>query len=138
MVHGMGRRGYPPEFRRKVLDLLESGRKVADVARDLGISEQTANDPVITLKKAVENARPLLEVRSRRVGGANYQIPREVRPERRTTLAIRWIVGYARQRREKSMAQLCREHRLCQTVLHRWWEQYRQHPNCPQRCQRRS
>src|SRR5687767_5651482 len=53
------------------------------------ISEQTANDPVITLKKAVENARPLLEVRSRRVGGATYQVPVEVRPHRGTTLALR-------------------------------------------------
>ena len=68
------------------------------------ISERTANDPVITLKKAVENARPLLEVRSRRVGGATYQVPVEVRATRGTTLALRWLVGYARQRREHSMA----------------------------------
>jgi small subunit ribosomal protein S7 len=68
------------------------------------ISERTANDPVLTLKKAVENARPLLEVRSRRVGGATYQVPVEVRPPRGTTLALRWLVGYARQRREPTMA----------------------------------
>src|SRR6266496_1663394 len=68
------------------------------------ISERTANDPVITLKRAVENARPLLEVRSRRVGGATYQVPVEVRPHRGTTLALRWLVNYARQRREHSMA----------------------------------
>jgi small subunit ribosomal protein S7 len=55
------------------------------------ISERTANDPVITLKKAVDNARPLLEVRSRRVGGATYQVPVEVRPNRGTTLALRWL-----------------------------------------------
>src|SRR5438477_13109649 len=67
------------------------------------ISERTSNDPVITLKKAVENARPLLEVRSRRVGGATYQVPVEVRPTRGTTLALRWLVNYARQRREHSM-----------------------------------
>jgi small subunit ribosomal protein S7 len=67
------------------------------------ISERTANDPVITLKKAVENARPLLEVRSRRVGGATYQVPVEVRPPRGTTLALRWLVSYARQRREPTM-----------------------------------
>src|SRR6266571_5246952 len=67
------------------------------------ISERTANDPVITLKRAVENARPLLEVRSRRVGGATYQVPVEVRPHRGTTLALRWLVNYARQRREHSM-----------------------------------
>jgi small subunit ribosomal protein S7 len=68
------------------------------------ISERTANDPVITLRKAVENARPLLETRSRRVGGASYQVPVEVRPHRGTTLALRWLVNYARQRREHSMA----------------------------------
>ena len=69
------------------------------------ISQRTANDPVITLKKAVENVRPLLEVKSRRVGGATYQVPVEVRPRRSTTLAIRWIIGYSRQRREKTMAE---------------------------------
>jgi small subunit ribosomal protein S7 len=69
------------------------------------ISERTANDPVITLRKAVENARPLLETRSRRVGGASYQVPVEVRPHRGTTLALRWLVNYARVRREHSMAE---------------------------------
>jgi small subunit ribosomal protein S7 len=69
------------------------------------ISERTANDPVITLKKAVENVRPLLEVKSRRVGGATYQVPVEVRPQRGTTLALRWLVNFSRQRREKSMAE---------------------------------
>ncbi len=68
------------------------------------ISEQTANDPVITLKKAVENARPLLEVRSRRVGGATYQVPVEVRPHRGTTLALRWLVNFSRARREHTIA----------------------------------
>jgi small subunit ribosomal protein S7 len=69
------------------------------------ISERTANDPVITLKRAVENARPLLETKSRRVGGASYQVPVEVRPHRGTTLALRWLVNYSRQRREHSMAE---------------------------------
>ena len=69
------------------------------------ISEQTANDPVLTLKKAVENTRPLLEVRSRRVGGATYQVPVEVRPARGTTLALRWLVTFARNRREHTMAE---------------------------------
>jgi small subunit ribosomal protein S7 len=69
------------------------------------ISERTANDPVITLKKAVENVRPLLEVRSRRVGGATYQVPVEVRPPRGTTLALRWLVNYSRARREHTMAE---------------------------------
>jgi small subunit ribosomal protein S7 len=68
------------------------------------VSERTANDPVIALKKAVDNARPLLETRSRRVGGASYQVPVEVRPHRGTTLALRWLVNYARQRKEHSMA----------------------------------
>ena len=69
------------------------------------ISERTANDPVIALKKAVENVRPLLEVKSRRVGGATYQVPVEVRPQRGTTLALRWMVNFSRQRREHSMAE---------------------------------
>ncbi|SRR6266545_3782526 len=69
------------------------------------ISERTANDPVITLKRAVDNARPLLEVRSRRVGGATYQVPVEVKGPRGTTLAIRWLVNYSRQRREHTMAE---------------------------------
>jgi small subunit ribosomal protein S7 len=67
------------------------------------ISERTANDPVITLKRAVENVRPLLEVKSRRVGGASYQVPIEVKPQRGTTLAMRWLVNFARGRRENSM-----------------------------------
>jgi small subunit ribosomal protein S7 len=69
------------------------------------ISERTANDPVITLKRAVENVRPLLEVKSRRVGGASYQVPIEVKPQRGTTLAMRWLVNFARGRRENSMAE---------------------------------
>ena len=69
------------------------------------ISERTTGDPVITLKKAVENARPLLETRSRRVGGATYQVPVEVRAHRGTTLALRWLVNYSRQRREHTMAE---------------------------------
>jgi small subunit ribosomal protein S7 len=71
-----------------------------DVVRD-----KTGGEPVTTLKRAVENTKPQLEVRSRRVGGATYQVPVEVRPRRATTLAIRWLVGYSRQRREKAMAQ---------------------------------
>ena len=63
------------------------------------------DDPVGTLKKAVDNVRPQLEVRSRRVGGATYQVPVEVKPRRANTLAIRWLVGYSRQRREKTMAE---------------------------------
>jgi small subunit ribosomal protein S7 len=62
-------------------------------------------DPVGALKRAVDNVRPQLEVRSRRVGGATYQVPVEVKPRRANTLAIRWLVGYSRQRREKTMAE---------------------------------
>jgi small subunit ribosomal protein S7 len=69
------------------------------------IEKKTGSDPIPALKRAVENVRPALEVRSRRVGGATYQVPVEVRPRRATTLAIRWIVGYSRQRREKTMSQ---------------------------------
>src|SRR3989440_6735973 len=69
------------------------------------IERKTGTEPVATVKRAVENVRPVLEVKSRRVGGATYQVPVEVRPRRATTLAIRWIVGYSRQRREKTMAE---------------------------------
>jgi len=69
------------------------------------IERKTGGDPIPALKRAIENVRPALEVRSRRVGGATYQVPVEVRPRRATTLAIRWIVGYSRQRREKTMAE---------------------------------
>ena len=68
------------------------------------VEEKTGSDPIDTLKRAIENARPQLEVRSRRVGGATYQVPVEVRPRRATTLAIRWLVGFARDRRERTMA----------------------------------
>ena len=69
------------------------------------MEEKTGGEPIATLKRAVDNAKPQLEVKSRRVGGATYQVPIEVRPRRATTLAIRWLVGYSRQRREKTMAQ---------------------------------
>jgi small subunit ribosomal protein S7 len=73
-------------------------------AMDL-IKERSDGDPVGVLKRAVENTKPQLEVKSRRVGGATYQVPIEVRGPRANTLSIRWIVGYAKQRREKTMAQ---------------------------------
>jgi small subunit ribosomal protein S7 len=69
------------------------------------VQERAGAEPVGVLKRAVENTRPELEVRSRRVGGATYQVPVEVRPRRATTLAIRWLTGYSRQRREKTMAE---------------------------------
>ena len=63
------------------------------------------SDALTLFKKAVENAKPLLEVKTRRVGGANYQVPVEVNPDRRTSLAIRWIIGYSRDRGEKGMTE---------------------------------
>jgi small subunit ribosomal protein S7 len=70
-----------------------------------GAREKTGNDPVVTLKRALDNVKPTLEVRSRRVGGATYQVPVEVRATRQTTLALRWLVTYSQARREKTMAQ---------------------------------
>jgi small subunit ribosomal protein S7 len=69
------------------------------------VESRTGSEPVATLKKAVDNVRPQLEVRSRRVGGATYQVPVEVRPRRASTLAVRWLVGFSRQRRERTMAE---------------------------------
>ena len=88
--------------------LLRGKRSVAEriVYDALGIVEQrTGSEPITTLKRAIDNVKPPLEVKSRRVGGATYQVPVEVRPRRANTLAIRWVVGFARQRREKTMAQ---------------------------------
>ena len=70
-----------------------------------GVREKTGNDPVITLRRAVDNVKPTLEVRSRRVGGATYQVPVEVRQGRSGTLALRWMITYSRQRREKTMTE---------------------------------
>ena len=69
------------------------------------IEAKSGTDPITVLKRAVDNVRPQLEVRSRRVGGATYQVPVEVRSTRATTLSIRWIIGYSRQRRERTMAE---------------------------------
>jgi small subunit ribosomal protein S7 len=88
--------------------LLRGKRSVAEriVYDALAICEQkTGGEPIAVLKRAVENVKPQLEVKSRRVGGATYQVPIEVRNPRAGTLAIRWLVGYARQRREKTMAE---------------------------------
>jgi small subunit ribosomal protein S7 len=70
-----------------------------------GCRDKTGNDPVVTLKRALDNVKPTLEVKSRRVGGATYQVPIEVRPGRSTTLALRWLVSYSRDRREKTMTE---------------------------------
>jgi small subunit ribosomal protein S7 len=69
------------------------------------VEQKTGAEPIAALKRAVENTKPALEVRSRRVGGATYQVPVEVRPRRANTLAIRWLVGFSRQRRENTMAE---------------------------------
>jgi len=121
MTDVMPRRGPPPrrelrpdpvydsvlvtQFVNKVLQRGKRSlaeRIVYDALSTVG--ERTGAEPAVILKRAVENVKPQLEVRSRRVGGATYQVPVDVRPRRQTTLAIRWIVGYARDRRERTMA----------------------------------
>ncbi|MBW2605770.1 MAG: 30S ribosomal protein S7 [Deltaproteobacteria bacterium] len=68
------------------------------------IEEKTNSSPITIFEQAVDNVKPVIEVKSRRVGGSTYQIPQEVRPSRRIALTIRWIIGFSRQRTEKSMA----------------------------------
>jgi small subunit ribosomal protein S7 len=89
------RRPLPPDpiYQSQLVTALETARR------------KTGNDPVTTLKRAVENVKPVLETKSRRVGGATYQVPIEVRQGRATTLALRWIVQYSRARRERTMAE---------------------------------
>ena len=70
-----------------------------------GCRDKTGGDPVVTLKRALDNVKPALEVKSRRVGGATYQVPVEVKASRSTTLALRWLVGYSKARREKTMTE---------------------------------
>ena len=70
-----------------------------------GCRDKTGTDPVVTLKRAMDNVKPAIEVKSRRVGGATYQVPVEVRGSRSTTLALRWLVSYSRSRREKTMTE---------------------------------
>jgi small subunit ribosomal protein S7 len=69
------------------------------------IKERTGDDPLKVFKKALDNVKPSLEVKSRRVGGSTYQVPVEVRPDRRTSLAMRWVIGAARRRAERSMSE---------------------------------
>ncbi len=76
------------------------------------IQEKTGTDPLEVFEQAMENVMPVLEVKARRVGGSNYQVPVEVRPERRTTLGLRWIVSYARLRGEHTM-----EERLAKEIM---------------------
>jgi small subunit ribosomal protein S7 len=116
----MPRRGYVPK--REILPdpvyqsplvtkfiscLMHDGKKAVAEGIFYGamniVQERTKEDPVKIFRKALDNVKPVLEVKSRRVGGSNYQVPVEVRPERRTALAIRWLIGYSRDRGEKSM-----------------------------------
>ena len=99
----------PPPVRQPVSKILLDGKKT--VAQGIvytameGTRTKTGIDPVQTLKRALDNVRPALEVKSRRVGGATYQVPIEVKPARATTLAMRWLVSFSRARREKTMAE---------------------------------
>ena len=70
-----------------------------------GARQKTGSDPVVTLKRALDNIKPSIEVKSRRVGGATYQVPIEVKPGRATTLSLRWLIQYSRARREKTMTE---------------------------------
>jgi small subunit ribosomal protein S7 len=89
--------------------IMKSGKK--HLARDIVydafamVEERTKTPGLDVFKKAVNNTRPVLEVKARRVGGATYQVPTEVRPERSVALAIRWLIGYAGERKDKSMSQ---------------------------------
>ena len=89
--------------------VMQSGKKSVAERIIYGALDQIAGkgneDPVEVLDKALDNVRPMVEVKSRRVGGATYQVPVEVRPRRATTLAIRWVVEFARARRERTMAE---------------------------------
>ena len=79
-------------------------RKIVYRALEI-VARRSGQDSLTVLKRAVDNLRPQVEVRSRRVGGSSYQVPVDVRPRRASTLAVRWLVGYARRRREKTMAE---------------------------------
>jgi len=98
---------YKNEFIAKLINcIMVEGRKStseAIVYGALDIIEKQGKEPLATFKAAVENIKPLLELKTRRIGGANYQIPVEVNPERRTSLAVRWLIDAARERKEKSM-----------------------------------
>jgi small subunit ribosomal protein S7 len=101
-----------PKYNSKVVSkfvsiIMESGRKataenICYGAFDI-IMEKTGNDPLKVFKAALENVKPLLEVKARRVGGATYQVPVEIRPQRRMALAFRWLINYSRGRGEKTM-----------------------------------
>ena len=81
-----------------------AARRIVYGSMDI-VEQRTGSEPLSILKRAVDNIRPSVEVRSRRVGGSSYQVPVEVRPRRGQTLAVRWLVEFARKRREPTMAQ---------------------------------
>ena len=89
----------------------EKARSVVYGALEI-VERRVGQDPIQILKKAIDNIRPTLEVRSRRVGGSSYQVPVEVRPRRAETLAVRWLVDFARRRREQTM-----QERLAHEIL---------------------
>ncbi|WP_297211334.1 MULTISPECIES: 30S ribosomal protein S7 [Thermodesulfovibrio] len=116
----MPRRGYvpkrevlpDPKYQSKLVSklinvIMKDGKKSTSERICYGafeiIKEKTGSDPLKVFKQAIENIKPVLEVRPRRVGGATYQVPMEVRPNRRLSLALRWLSTYARQRKEKTM-----------------------------------
>jgi small subunit ribosomal protein S7 len=116
----MPRRGYvpkrevlpDPKYQSKLVSklinvIMKNGKKSTSEKICYGafeiIREKTGQDPLKVFKQAIENIKPILEVRPRRVGGATYQVPMEVRPNRRLSLALRWLVNYSRQRKEKTM-----------------------------------
>ena len=100
---------HSPLVTQLVNKILKDGKK--SVAERIvygaldGAQGKTGTDPVVTLKRALDNVKPSLEVKSRRVGGATYQVPIEVKANRATTLALRWLVDYSRSRREKTMTE---------------------------------
>ncbi len=116
----MSRRGYipkrevlpDPKYQSKLVSklinvIMKDGKKSISEKICYGafeiIKEKTGQDPLKIFKQAIENIKPVLEVRPRRVGGATYQVPMEVRPNRRLSLALRWLTTYSRQRKEKTM-----------------------------------
>jgi len=118
----MARRGNPPKrknepdpiYKNEVVTqlinkILWKGKKSTAERIVYGsmeiLGDKTKDNPIDILDKCLDNVRPVLEVKSRRVGGANYQVPIEVTPDRANTLALRWIIGFARKRREKTMAE---------------------------------
>ena len=116
----MARRGHTPKraplpdpvfqsplVTRFINNLMLDGKKstaetIFYSAMDL-VQKRADDEPLKVFRRAVDNVKPVLEVKSRRVGGSNYQVPIEVKPERRMALAIRWLIGYSRQRSERSM-----------------------------------